>query len=98
MTVLQTVLTFVGIPAAVFAVIAALVYGSGGRSKKRYRPGDAYEYAPVWFLARPENVSIAQAADYVASDSATLPKELEGAQSNVGSDRPTAKGGASGNW
>jgi hypothetical protein len=47
-------LVFVGIPLAVIGLIYALVYIAGARSGKRYRPGRAYTYAPVWFLARPE--------------------------------------------
>jgi hypothetical protein len=96
MTVLQTVLIFVGIPVAVYAVVAGLVYGAGGRSAKRYRPGREYDFAPVWFLARPEDVSVAGAADYVAATGSTgAPKALEGAVSN---SRTGNKGGASGNW
>lgn len=96
MTVLQTVLTFVGIPAAVYAVVAGLIYGSSHRHNKRYRPGREYDFAPVWFLARPEDVSLAGAADYVAqTTSETAPKELEGSASTA---RTGIKGGASGNW
>jgi len=47
-------LIFVGIPLAVILLIFALVYLSGSRSAKRYRPGREYTYAPVWFLAQPE--------------------------------------------
>jgi hypothetical protein len=55
LTITQTVLTFVAIPAAVIAVLYALVYGgSARRSSKRYRPGRAFEFTPVWFLANPD--------------------------------------------
>jgi hypothetical protein len=50
----QDLLIFVGIPLAVVGIIFALVYASGGRGAKRYRPGRPYPFAPVWFLARPE--------------------------------------------
>lgn len=96
MTVLQTLLTFVGIPVAVYLILAALVYGPSSRSKKRYRPGREYDFAPVWFLARPQDVSVAGAAAYVAEqDESTAPKELE---STASTTRGGAKGGASGNW
>lgn len=51
---IQDWLIYAGIPLAVIAIIFALVYASGGRNAKRYRPGRPYEFAPVWFLARPE--------------------------------------------
>ena len=50
----KDLLIFVGIPLAVIAFIYALVYLSGSRSAKRYRPGREYMYSPVWFLAKPE--------------------------------------------
>lgn len=57
MSITQTVLVFVGIPAAVIAVVFALVYGmSARRSSKRYRPGRPFVFAPVWFLAAPERL------------------------------------------
>jgi hypothetical protein len=51
---IQDWLIYAGIPLAVIAIIFALVYASGSRNAKRYRPGRPYEFAPVWFLARPE--------------------------------------------
>lgn len=52
---LPDLLIYAGIPLAVIAIIFALVYAAGGRNAKRYRPGRPYEFAPVWFLARPES-------------------------------------------
>lgn len=55
MSVTQTVLTFVAIPAAIVLVVAALAYAAGTkRTSKRYRPGRPFEFAPVWFLSAPE--------------------------------------------
>jgi hypothetical protein len=51
----EVLLFFVGIPLAVIGLVFALVYIAGARSAKRYRPGRAYSYSPVWFLARPES-------------------------------------------
>jgi hypothetical protein len=57
LSITQTVLVFVGIPAAVIAAVYGLVYGTTGRrSSKRYRPGRPFTFAPVWFLAAPERV------------------------------------------
>lgn len=39
---------------AVIALIYALVYASGARRSRRYRPGRPFEFAPVWFLASTE--------------------------------------------
>ncbi|CAM3146965.1 hypothetical protein [Stackebrandtia soli] len=94
MTVLDTVLIFVGIPAVVIAVVVGLVYGSSRRQAKRYRPGRDFEVAPVWFLARPEDVSVAGAADYVAESEQAQSKAIEGTSKL----RTGIKGGASANW
>ena len=52
MSITETVLVFVGIPALVVALVFALVYASAGRRiNKRYRPGRPFTFAPVWFLA-----------------------------------------------
>jgi hypothetical protein len=67
----QTLLVFAGIPAAVVAVVYGAVYGtSGRRGSKRYRPGRPFSFAPVWFLAAPEQVV----------DSGTTPAELTAAE------------------
>ena len=59
MSVLSTVLIYVIIPAAIVAVIVALsrVGGHTDRPSRRYRPGRPYDFAPIWFLASPEQVS-----------------------------------------
>lgn len=60
MSVTETVLIFVIIPAAVVLVIAGLAYAGGARRhSKRYRPGRPFEFAPVWFLSAPEKLSAA---------------------------------------
>jgi hypothetical protein len=57
LSITQTVLVFVGIPALVIAVVFTLVYStSARRTSKRYRPGRPFTFAPVWFLAAPERV------------------------------------------
>ncbi|MCO8277823.1 hypothetical protein M1L60_45360 [Actinoplanes sp. TRM 88003] len=52
-------LIYLIIPAAVIALVAALVL-AGSRSEKpdrRYRPGRPYTFQPIWFLAAPEQVT-----------------------------------------
>lgn len=95
MTVLETVLILVGVPLAAIIVITALVFGTSSARSKRYRPGRDYDFAPVWFLARPENVTVAGAADYVERLDTEGPKAIESSES---SPRAGIKGGASGNW
>ena len=54
LSITQTVLIFVGAPAAVIAAVYAAVYSTTARrADKRYRPGRQFEFAPVWFLAAP---------------------------------------------
>lgn len=105
MTVLEMVLTFVGVPLAVVVLVVGLVYRPRAGSAKRYRPGREYDHAPVWYLARPEKVSVAAAADHVeraASESKALEakasSDAPAVTSGVKSMRDDTKGGASGNW
>ena len=58
MSVIEIVLVFAGIPAAVVLLVYALVYGGSGRKhSKRYRPGRPFTFAPVWFLASSREAS-----------------------------------------
>ena len=58
MSIIETLVVFVGIPLAVCAVVYGLVYAGSGRSNdRRYRPGRPFEFAPVWFLSAPESGS-----------------------------------------
>ncbi|HEY8453840.1 MAG: hypothetical protein FWJ70_13270 [Micromonosporaceae bacterium] len=54
MSTTETLLYLVGVPAAVVAVIWALVYRGGPAAQKRYRPGRPYTFAPVWYVANHE--------------------------------------------
>jgi hypothetical protein len=51
LTITETVLVFVGIPAVVIGSVFALVYGGSAARGKRYRPGRQFDSSPVWFLA-----------------------------------------------
>lgn len=51
MSITETVLTFVGVPAAVVALVYGLVYGGSAARGKRYRPGRPFAPEPVWFLS-----------------------------------------------
>ena len=57
MSITQTALVFVGIPLLVVLTVYGAVYGTAARRvSKRYRPGRPFTFAPVWFLAAPDQV------------------------------------------
>lgn len=99
MSVLNTVLVFVIIPAVIVALVVGLSRaGSDTKQRsRRYRPGRAYDFAPIWFLSSPEQVhgalggaspgkTPAAIEAGVIEDSAGLPV------------RPGPTGGASDRW
>jgi hypothetical protein len=49
LSVIQTLLIFVGIPAALFVAIALLVSAPSMARGPRYRPGLGWWAAPIWF-------------------------------------------------
>jgi hypothetical protein len=49
LTVLETLLIFVGIPALLFVVIVVLVSAPSAARGPRYRPGLGWWAAPIWF-------------------------------------------------
>lgn len=58
MSVSETLLVFVAIPAAAVLVITVLARaGKSGRHARRYRPGRPFEFTPVWFLSSPEHLT-----------------------------------------
>ncbi|ASW56316.1 hypothetical protein [Plantactinospora sp. KBS50] len=93
-------LTFVGIPALVVLVIAALVLAGRGRggTVRRYRPGRPFDFTPVWFLSSPEQ--LAETAGVALPPGAQAPALT----SNEVQHRPEtaartgATGGASDRW
>jgi hypothetical protein len=85
MSIVQTVLVFVGIPGAIIAVIAFGVYGKAlVHQPNRYRPGQPWPYQAAWFVPHPDAV--------VRPEGARL--QLEPGTASV----TTAVGGASGEW
>ena len=59
MSISNTALVFLVIPAAIITVVASLVFAGSDRTRrtKRYRPGRPYDFQPIWFLASPEQVT-----------------------------------------
>jgi hypothetical protein len=84
-TVVETVLVFVGIPLGIIVVIAIAVYGrSMVHQPNRYRPGKPWTYPPSWYVPHPDAV--------VTSGGGGGPRQLESGMTT------TAVGGASGEW
>jgi hypothetical protein len=50
----EVLLVLVGIPLAVIAVLALLTL-PGGRKRTRYKPGQPWDHAPVWYEPHPEH-------------------------------------------
>ncbi|TKJ33937.1 hypothetical protein [Blastococcus sp. CCUG 61487] len=56
MTVAETILVFVVAPLAIFLVLAFFTLGPGVRNRRpRYKPGQAWTHAPVWYEPHPES-------------------------------------------
>jgi hypothetical protein len=49
-TVVETLLVYVGAPLAVVLLLALLTMRPGkGQKKLRYKPGQAWEHEPIWY-------------------------------------------------
>ncbi len=97
MTIVQTVLVFVAIPAGIIALLALGVYGrSELRQPSRYRPGRPWQFAPVWYVPHPENI----AAHLPAGTHPQLgsAQQVAVARGDEPVPTPAAVGGASGEW
>ena len=101
MSIVETTLVFLGIPAAVVLVVAALVYARSNERVPRYRPGGPWQFNPVWYLPHPDH------SGPVSSLHSPEPNPHAGALDSAGT-RPalsgrliepaTASGGANGEW
>ncbi len=92
MTILETVLVFVGAPAAVVAIVYVLVFAGSAANGKRYRPGRPFNQTAVWYIAnKPAAASVAAASAHeIAAGSA--PHALAGGTGGTESS-DTADGG-----
>ena len=54
MNVAETILVFAGIPLAIIAVMALLIFVPGGRKRARYKSGQPWEHEPIWYEPHPE--------------------------------------------
>jgi hypothetical protein len=58
--VAETILVFAGAPLAIIAVMALLIFLPAARSKRpRYKPGQPWEHAPVWYEPHPDHAPAA---------------------------------------
>lgn len=55
-SILETTLVFVAIPLAIYGFFALTTLRSNFASKPRYRPGQPWDYPPVWWSANPEGL------------------------------------------
>jgi hypothetical protein len=57
-SVLETVLYFVVPSVGLYLLIAALVIGPGTARRARYRVGQPWPHAPLWWTANPEGADL----------------------------------------
>ncbi|HKS44476.1 MAG TPA: hypothetical protein VJT49_05060 [Amycolatopsis sp.] len=60
MSIVETILVFALIPAAIYGVVALVTLRSKFAGTPRYRPGQAWEYPPMWWSGHPEGIGAAQ--------------------------------------
>lgn len=95
LSIAQTILIYVGIPAAVIAIVAGLIFAGGSRRAKRYRPGRPYDFKPVWFTAAPSSAAGAAGRHELAAAGHTAPAALPASVATATEGRT---GGASDRW
>jgi hypothetical protein len=100
LTIAETLLWFVAVPALIVLVVGGLAYAFGGGNRRagRYRPGRPYDFAPVWFLSAPEQVT--SASDQKAVGGRPQAPALPGGEVETGGAvvPQGATGGASDRW
>lgn len=104
-TVWETVLVFAVLPLAALGLVGVLTFAPGASRTPRYRVGKAWDFEPVWYVARPDVDAPAgsaegRAAIAAASGPAALPGGVpaHGPASVLDARTGTARGGASGEW
>ncbi|GAB3650525.1 aa3-type cytochrome oxidase subunit CtaJ [Glycomyces tarimensis] len=93
MTVFQELLILFGAPILVVVAVYAAIFLRHPRPQSRYRPGEPYDFKPVWFVARDGDIGPRSHPGAAA--------EIESGDSPDSSGEPIAsgpKGGAHGQW
>jgi hypothetical protein len=65
LTSYQSIALLVGVPLALFLLIALAIAGPGLAKRGRYRPGLGWEAAPVWFNGPEQPAEAAKRAEHV---------------------------------
>jgi hypothetical protein len=65
-SLVETLLVFVGIPGAIYGILALLTLRVRASKSPRYRPGQDWDHPPVWWTANPDGAPVR-----VTEDSAT---------------------------
>jgi hypothetical protein len=73
--VAETLLVFVGAPLAIVVVLALLIFLPGGRKRPRYKSGQPWTHAPVWYEPHPEH---GPAAGHGAGETQAIGSSLYG--------------------
>jgi hypothetical protein len=82
-SLLETVLVFVVIPGVIYGLMALLTLRQRAAKMPRYRPGQDWDYPPVWWTANPAGLSAVQPVT---------------GQEQTAQHARTASGGARGSW
>ena len=98
MSIVETSLIFVGIPAAVTAVVAALVYGRAAARTPRYRPGGAVAVRAGLVPAASRASGRCRACRPADRAAAARRAGARPALAGRVAEPVTASGGASGEW
>jgi hypothetical protein len=69
-TVVETILVFAGIPLAIILLLALLIFVPGGRKRARYKSGQSWEHAPIWYEPHPDNPGIGHGSHALPAGSA----------------------------
>jgi hypothetical protein len=73
-SVAETILVFVGGPLIVIAVLAALTLRPAkGQKRLRYKPGQPWEHAPIWYEPHPDTPGIGHGDGHAAIAAAPHP-------------------------
>jgi hypothetical protein len=54
--IVETILVFAAIPLAIYGVVSALTLRSKFAGTPRYRPGQRWDYPPIWWSGNPEGI------------------------------------------
>lgn len=96
MTVVETLLVYAGAPLAVVAVLAVLTLRPDPSTRRsRYRAGQPWEHAPVWYAPHLDHGPASGHADETKAIGSSVYGELTGSPSHDGSHGAAASGSPS---